>query len=44
MKSLDLPEFNVSKIICVSQTLSNEKLVDLALQFGIKIESIETTY
>jgi len=44
MKHLDLPEFNVSKIICVSQTLSNEKLVDLALQFGIKIESIETTY
>ncbi len=44
MKHLDLPEFNVSKIICVSQTLSNEKLVDLALQFGIIIESIETTY
>ncbi len=44
MKHLDLPELNVSKIICVSQTLSNEKLLDLALQFGIKIESIETTY
>ena len=44
MKHLDLPELNVSKIICVSQALSNEKLLDLALQFGIKIESIETTY
>jgi len=44
MKHLDLPELNVSKIICVSQTLSNEKLLDLALQFGIKIESIETIY
>jgi hypothetical protein len=44
MKHLDLPEFDISKIICVSQTLSNEKLVDLSLQFGIKIEKIQTEY
>jgi len=44
MKHLDLPEFNISKIVCVSQTLSNEKIVDLAFQFGIKIEKIETAY
>ena len=44
MKHLDLPNFEISKIICVSQTLSNEKLTDLALQFGIKIEKIQTEY
>lgn len=44
MKHLDLPEFDISKIVCVSQTLSNEKIVDLAFQFGIKIEKIETAY
>jgi hydrogenase maturation factor HypE len=44
MKHLDLPEFDISKIVCVSQTLSNEKIVDLAFQFGIKIEKIETDY
>ena len=44
MKHLNLTDFDVVKIICVSQSLSNEKLMDLAFQFGIKIEKIQTEY
>lgn len=44
MKHLDLPEYNIAKIICVSQTLPNEKLIDLAHQFGIHLGKIEIEY
>ncbi|MGV9171678.1 MAG: ADP-ribosylation factor-like protein [Promethearchaeia archaeon] len=44
MKHLDLPEYNIAKIICVSETLPNKKLVELALQFGIKLGKIEVEY
>lgn len=44
MKHLNLPKFDISKMICVSQTLSNEKIVDLAHQLGIFIEKIQTDF
>lgn len=44
MKHLNIPEYNISKIICVSQSLSNEEIVELASQFGIIIEKIQIAF
>ncbi|MFO8017757.1 MAG: ADP-ribosylation factor-like protein [Promethearchaeia archaeon] len=44
MKHLNLPEYNIAKIICVSKTLKNKKLVQLAHQFGINLGKLEIEY
>lgn len=44
MKHLALPDYNISKIICVSQTLSDENLINIAEEFGIKLETIQTEF
>jgi len=44
MKHLDLPDYYISKIVCVSETLSNENLIAIAEDFGIKLEKIQTEF
>jgi len=44
MKHLNLKELNIMNLICISETLTNDEIVDLAMQSGIHIENIYTYY
>jgi hypothetical protein len=44
MKYLNITEFNLTNLVCVSESLNNDALVQLANQCGIFIEKIETSY
>lgn len=44
MKYLNLKELNIMNLICISETLTNDEIVDLAMQCGIHIENIYTYY
>lgn len=44
MKHLNLKELNIMNLICISETLTNDEIIDLATQCGIHIENIYTYY